>query len=383
VTLVVLGCASGLFGITFALPQRDLKRLLAYSSIENVGIITIGLGLGTIGWSVASPALALLGYGGAILHVWNHACMKSGLFFVAGAVAHSTGTRDLEKMGGLLARMPKTGALASVLVVAIVGLPPLNGFVSELVLYMASVSGIRLTDPGAFLPSLAAFGALAGIGGLSAFVFAKAFGIAFLGVPRSEQAHGAHESRSLLVPILIAVALSFLLAALGALVMTMMTRVLGRELGLSAALDSQRHALTTVALAGFALIGLSAILLLVRRALLRRREVRTAVTWDCGYAEPTARMQYTAASFAEPATTLLQPVLRMNDEVRTPQGIFPASASYVTGPTILLRDAVYGRAFAWIASGLGRLRRLQHGHVHLYVLYVALTLLALLVWRLA
>jgi formate hydrogenlyase subunit 3/multisubunit Na+/H+ antiporter MnhD subunit len=385
--LIALGCVSGLFGIVFALPQRDLRRVLAYSSIENLSLITLGVGLGTLGWSTGADAFALLGFGGAILHVWNHAFFKSGLFLVTGAVERATGTSDLTRLGGLLQRLPRTGVLAAILVLGITALPPLNGFCSELVLYTAALAGLRAADPGTSLPSLAALAVLVAISGLAAVVFANVFGTTFLGQSRSAAAAEATEApRGLRVPITILVVLCVVLALAAGPLLRQVAAMLSGPLGLSpwnSGIDETRDMLGHVALAGGGLAAMVLLLAGLRWWLLRAREVKTAGTWDCGYAEPTARMQYTAASFVEPATTLLNPLLRARDEVKKPEGLFPTTASYASGATISIRDELYGRAFTWIAVNLGRLRRLQHGHVHLYVLYVALTLLALLFWRLS
>lgn len=388
IALVGVGCVSGLWGILFALPQRDLKRLLAYSSIEHIGIIAIGLGLGTLGWSMNAPSFAALSFGGAMLHLWNHAVFKGGLFMAAGAISHGTGSRDLERLGGLAKQMPKIGRYVLVLVLALVALPPLNGFAGELVLYLAALGGLRAQDPAAWLPAFAALGSLVAIGGFAAIAFAKAYGIAFLGASRSAEAAAATEpTRGIRGPILVTVwlclglglASPWLFPALGRLVTERALGLYGGSVALAEAADVLRW----VTFAGGALMLLLAVLVLVRRALLRGRDVRTGPTWGCGYAAPTARMQYTGASFVEPATTLFQPLLRVRREVVAPQGIFPREASLQSGSTILVRDALYGRAFTWIGQNLGRLRRLQHGNVHLYVLYVGLTLLALLIWRLS
>src|SRR5216684_667046 len=189
-----IGLSSGVIGVLLALAQHDLKRLLAYCSVENVGIVALGLGVGTIGLSAGLPAVAAIGFAGALLHVLNHALFKGLLFLAAGNVLHSTHTREIDHLGGLLRRMPRTGAIFLIGAVAISGLPPLNGFISEFLIYLASFKGAMTLDGVNSVPMLATIAGLALIGGLAAACFTKAFGIVFLGQPRTRRAELAHEA---------------------------------------------------------------------------------------------------------------------------------------------------------------------------------------------
>ncbi|MCX5681886.1 MAG: proton-conducting transporter membrane subunit, partial [Candidatus Omnitrophica bacterium] len=190
--LIVIGIICGILGVLFALAQHDLKRLLAYHSIENIGIITLGLGLGLLGMSIHSPVLMILGWAGGLLHVLNHALFKGLLFLGAGAVVHAAGTREIDCLGGLLKRMPSTGICFLIGSAAICGLPLLNGFVSEFLIYLGSFYGIGISAS-VFLAVLGIIAALAVIGGLAVACFSKAFGIIFLGEPRTSHGQDAHE----------------------------------------------------------------------------------------------------------------------------------------------------------------------------------------------
>ena len=192
--LCAIGLTSGILGVLLALAQHDLKRLLAYHSVENIGIIALGLGVGIVGMSVGAPSIAAAGLAGALLHVLNHALFKGLLFFGAGNVVHGTHTREIDHLGGLLRRMPATGVTFLIGAAAISGLPPLNGFVSEFLIYLASFRGAVSLDGSMSIPMLATIPGLALIGGLAAACFTKAFGIVFLGHPRSRDAQGAHEA---------------------------------------------------------------------------------------------------------------------------------------------------------------------------------------------
>ncbi len=305
-TLVALGLSSAVVGIALALSQRDLKRALAYSSIENVGLVALGLGVGFWAASQGLPRVAALGLAGGLLHLWNHVLMKGGLFLVAGSVLHGTGTRDLERLGGLSRRMPLTAAGLVVGAVALAALPPLNGFVGEWLLYLGLLHlGIEGT-PAALL----GVGVLALVGALAALAFARLAGITLLGHPRSPEAAHAHESsRWMTGPLLLLAFLSAAVAVAPTLVLGALTSVrvqlLGAESGLLTTADeASLGTLGTFNLALWA-VGLTGALLY--RWVLRRRPREADATWGCGYAAPDARMQYGARSFSELAAEQVLP----------------------------------------------------------------------------
>ena len=388
--LVGIGVTSGILGVLFALAQHDLKRLLAYHSVENIGIIALGLGLGTVGMATGRPALAALGFGGGLLHVLNHAMFKGLLFLGAGSVLHGAGTREIDHLGGLLRRMPWTGACFLVGAAAISGLPPLNGFVSEFLIYLGAFAG-ALDSAGAavtLVPTLAVIGSLALIGGLATACFTKAFGIVFLGEPRSDHAAHAHEAGpAMRLPMLalaagcVAVGL-FPFVALRALTPALVVVTRQPEAVAAAALAGAGDALRMVTVG--AVIFLLGVLTLglVRRRLLAGRPVEETVTWDCGYALPTARMQYTASSFAQPVTHLFRVVLCTRSRLAPPVGPFPRGAALATHTPDVFRESVFRPVFAGFERTLDRLRILQHGRIQLYVLYIVLTLIAVVVWKL-
>jgi formate hydrogenlyase subunit 3/multisubunit Na+/H+ antiporter MnhD subunit len=382
--LIALGGISGVMGVAFALAQHDLKRLLAYHSVENIGIIVLGIGVGVVGMGVGVPVVAVAGFAGGLLHVFNHALFKGLLFLGAGSVLHSTRTLEIEHLGGLLKRMPWTGVTFLVGAVAICGLPPLNGFVSEFLIYLGALAGTAFAE-GA-LPGVIV--ALASIGGLAAACFAKAFGIVFLGEPRTEAAAGAHESpRAMRVPMVV-LALGCLLVALFAprmleALVPMLRQVTGLPpVTVAASMRGASQALTLGVFAGLGVLVLSGGILLWRRWLLSRSRVTETVTWDCGYAQPTARMQYTASSFVQPITEMIAPVLQTKTDSNLPQEFFPTRAWLKTETPDVARERLYGPLFVAVRSLLERWRWLQHGQLQLYVLYIAVALLVLLLWRL-
>lgn len=386
--LIGVGLSSGILGVMFALAQHDLKRLLAYHSVENIGIITLGIGVGLLGISIQVPALVVLGFGGGLLHVVNHAFFKGLLFLAAGSVLRGVGTREIDEMGGLLKRMPWTGVTFLVGAVAICGLPPLNGFVSELMIFTGAFLGVTTTAKATAVAGLAVIIGLALIGGLAVACFTKAFGIVFLGEPRSGQAAHAHESGwAMRWPMVLLSAACFGVTLAAPFVLRCLGPVLEKLTGwpqpmLEVPFTSATRLAAIVAFASLALIFLIAGVTLFRRLLLNGRKISTVVTWDCGYARPTGRMQYTASSFAQPFAKLFHAVLQTHVKIARPDGLFPQSASLATETSDLSHAQVYRPAFLKLSWGLAQLRWLQRGKVQLYILYIAITLIALIAWKL-
>ena len=386
--LIAIGLTSGVLGVLFALAQHDLKRLLAYHSVENIGIVALGLGVGLLGSSTGSSILIVLGFGGAMLHVVNHALFKGLLFLGAGAVLHGSNTLEIDHLGGLLKRMPWTATLFLIGAVAISGLPPLNGFVSEFLIFLGAFKGGISTAGPVAVPLLAVIAGLALIGGLAVACFTKAFGIVFLGEPRSEHASHAHESGwAMRLPMLALAAGCVLIGLLAPIVVQGLRSVLeevaaGQREVVGINLAVTTNTLTFVMIGALTLLLVAAALIWLRRSLLAGRRVESGATWGCGYAKPTARMQYTASSFAQPLTDLFRPVLRTRKQVVPPKGFFPVAAALKTETPDLTHEEMYRPMFERANEWLSQVRWLQHGKVQLYVLYIAVTLLVLLVWQL-
>jgi formate hydrogenlyase subunit 3/multisubunit Na+/H+ antiporter MnhD subunit len=385
--LIAIGLSSGVLGVLFALAQHDLKRLLAYHSVENIGIIALGLGVGLLGLSTNSPMLTVLGFGGGLLHVLNHALFKGLLFLGAGAVVQETGTHEIDHLGGLLKRMPWTAVTFLIGAVAICGLPPLNGFVSEFLIFFGAFKGSISTGGPIAVPLLALIAGLALIGGLAVACFTKAFGIVFLGEPRSEHVSRAHEPGwTMRLPMLVlamgcaAIGL-FAPVVVGSLQSVLENITAGQPEIVNGNLATATTPLLFVIIGSLTFLLLVAMLVLVRRGLLAGRPVRETVTWSCGYLQPTTRMQYTASSFAQPLTDLFRPLLGTKKKITSPRGLFPTEAALKTETPDLSREEMYRPMFERGEAWLSQLRWLQHGNVQLYILYIAATLMALLVWK--
>jgi hydrogenase-4 component B len=376
--LLAIGAVSGVLGVAFALAQHDVKRLLAYHSVENIGIIVMGIGLAMIGRSYGNVALIALGLGGGLLHVVNHGLFKSLLFFSAGAVVHSTKTRDIELLGGLLKKMPRAGLLFMIGAVAICGLPPLNGFVSELLVYLGLFHGFMELKNDLTWTLTAAFAApaLALIGALAVACFVKVFGAIFLGEGRSPHVEHAHDAAGGMLgpPLVLATCCAFIglspVAVAPALAHAASAFAPETLHGLSTEALLQLAPLRALTVSGLTLAALTALAALVLRRRLRASTAPATPTWDCGYAAPTARMQYTASSFAEFLVRLLSPVLLPSTHRPDPLPLFPRSATFRThvGDVVLDRAVLPGADR--IARGLVWFRWLQRGSVHMYLLYI-------------
>ncbi|PTY07437.1 NADH-quinone oxidoreductase subunit H [Opitutaceae bacterium EW11] len=367
--IISIGAISALLGIAFALAQNDLKRLLAYCSVENVGVITIGLGLALLGASHGHAAWGQLALAGALLHVWNHALFKALLFYGAGAVLHSTGTREMSRLGGLWKTMPWTAALFGLGAAAISGLPPLNGFVSEWLIYLGLFDSVTGRGPTAWA-ALTATLFLAITGALALATFVKATSIVFLGAPRTKAARHAHDCtpgmrRPMLVLALLCVAIGlaplFFLPAISRAIGTW--NPAWANIAPAAPLATLTPVQVAIALlAVVAAIGLS--------WYSSRRGVPRTGTWDCGYALPTARMQYTSGSLAGIASGWFFWILQPEKRLRRPRGFFPLESIRLerTPETMLERViAPFGGGVLRVSTAV---RRLQHGHLQSYILYL-------------
>ena len=381
--LMALGAASALGGIAFALAQRDVKRILAYSTIENAGIIALAFGIGLLGTALHQPALAALGWLGGLLHLWNHALFKSLLFLGYGAAAQRVHSRDAEAMGGLLRRWPMTGGLMVVGAAAIAALPGLNGFTSEWVILNGLLTGgveLRGTSQ---IALLAGVPALALTGALAAACFARLTGVTLLGEPRSEDArHAAAPGWEMWLPMLLLAALCLAVAWAPGQVVALLApavEIVARPADMGTVAEAVTDAVAPLGNVAL-LVALGLGLGVALRWLLARRApgIRRAPTWGCGYSRPAPRMQYTASSFAEPITRIFQPLLRSRIESDLPaEAVWPEAASWRSSTPDRALAGMYEPVFKSVERALLRLRGLQQGRVSTYLLYIVLTVLVL------
>src|SRR5262245_43866701 len=391
--LIGLGALSAVIGVLYALMEHDLKRLLAYHSVENIGIIFIGIGAGLMFQSFGLPALATLGMVAGLYHTINHACFKGLLFLGAGSVAHALGTRNMEEMGGLIKRMPRTALFFVVGACAISALPPLNGFVSEWLVFQALLGGSAIPQPEVAVVMPIAVAMLALTSGLAAACFVKAFGITFLAIPRSLRAAQAREvprpmqlamGGLALACIGLGVLPSLVVPALGGAVSGLAGLPYDLAFGMPSLMlemPGAVGAITPTALAaGLALVPV-AVLVAFRLGAADRR-LRVGDTWGCGRIGQTPRMEYTATAFAEPLRRVFAELYRPSEDLSIdfhPESkYFVQSIAYRTEVHPWFERLLYAPVVSFLRRTAFRVRWLQAGSLHLYLLYMILALVALL-----
>jgi formate hydrogenlyase subunit 3/multisubunit Na+/H+ antiporter MnhD subunit len=373
--ILFVSIISGLYGVMLAIIQHNLKRLLAYHSIENIGIIGMGIGIGCIGIGMGNHLLTLLGFAGALLHTLNHSLFKSLLFYGAGNVYQSTQTIVIDKLGGLGKRMPHTAFLFLIASLAICGLPPFNGFVSEFLIYNGMFTGLQGSDKVLLSSIVFALFGLALIGGLAMLCFTKAFGAVFLGTSRSNLQHTPSEAEfGKLIPMY---AVVILIMAIGLFPKTFVI-ALSEPLNLFTHLNGDNipvgiNILTTpMSMIGFCsviFLAMAGLVFFVRKRITSNKPQTVNVTWGCGYIAPTGKMQYTASSFIRAYRKLAEPLFSIHKKKKEITGVFPKTGGLETHP--------YDKAEEWfIDYPLLRLKKffnrftfLQNGNLQFYILY--------------
>lgn len=339
------GAASAFFGVLSTTTQRDLKRLLGYSSTENVGIAALGFGVGYLGQVWGRPVLVVLGYGGGLLHVLNHAVFKCLLFYAAGAIYRATHTVDIERLGGLGKRMPRTAVFFLVGSLATAALPPLNGFVGEFLIYSGLFSG-QAPSGQEGIALLACAAVLAFVGAVSALAVSRAFGLTFLGTPRDPGIHPSADCATpLRVPMLVHAILAVVLGLVPELGLFAIDAAL-REFPVGAEAGAAWTALAPVVWASraFAVVAL----LFGTLAWLRGRNARRGPVWGCGYQAATPRMQYTASAFSEHFARIFASFFSVQRKEKLPHGVFPEHPSQLATHHV---DAVERRIFEVLGRG--------------------------------
>ena len=383
--MLAVSLISGLFGVMMAIMQHDIKRLLAYHSIENIGIIGIGLGLGLIGTATGNPTLGLLGYSGGLLHVANHSLFKSLLFFNAGSVYQSTHTRNIEQLGGLMKKMPYTAGLFLIGSLAICGLPPFNGFISEYLIYIGMFKSLPSADLNNSILLLLTIAGLVLIGGLAVFCFTKAFGITFLGVPRSEKASVAAEvHRSMIVPQIITVIFILIIGLASFVIMNPLFNMVSGAFSIPSTNIVSMPAissLTKISILGGIFILMTAVIILYRYYHLKNRIVSAGPVWGCGYTAGSHRQQYTSTSYSYNYNHLASPVLhtkKIMDDIREEE-IFPGSRTYEQHSDDAFKKVVIDRPVDWFSSILKKIAVMQTGEIRHYILYAFIFMLLILI----
>ncbi len=367
--LLLAGAVSGVMGVLYALAQHDLKRLLAYHSVENIGIIALGIGIGMLGQRAGHPALSAIGYAGALLHVLNHAVFKGLLFLSAGAVIQATGTGHIDRLGGLARRTPINALLFLIAAVSICGLPPFNGFISEWLIYGALFRGAFALSGHSAAAAVVALTSLAVMGGLALACFAKVFGVVFLGETRDASLSARATPAAMAIGMGILATLCILLGIVPAVPLSLSgpgasVLVPGGPADLDMALRAVLAPAGSLTLMAALLIIISLALWLILRLLPATRNQVLAsapapATWGCGYPFPTPRMQYTSSSFAWSLVSAFRGFLWPRRHLHAPVGPFPAPASLATHTDDAAEVDLFGPLFRATSRLAGMIRNLS------------------------
>jgi formate hydrogenlyase subunit 3/multisubunit Na+/H+ antiporter MnhD subunit len=383
--LLALGLASALFGVVYAAVQTDMKRLLAYSSIENIGIVFAGIGLTIVFRASRLDALAALALAATLFHALNHACFKSLLFLVTGSVLHATGQRNLGRLGGLMRRMPWVAWLGLVGTLAIAGLPPLNGFVSEWLLLQSFLFTPSIPQPFANMLIPVGAAVLALTAALAAYVMVKFYGVIFLGQPREpalERAHdaGPLERAGLLWLATASIALGLMPASVLALLAPVTQSLVGSAVvshgaGLLwlAPISPERASYAPLLFLGGTFAVIAASFVVVRT--LFRVAIRRSAPWDCGFPALDARMQDSAEGLGQPIRHMFGPMFRMHRRLPSP---FDMAPRYEVSVEDRLWYGLYEPLARLVHHLAERIGRLQQGRIATYLLYSFVTLALLL-----
>jgi hydrogenase-4 component B len=398
VTILATGTVSAVLGVLYALMEHDLKRLLAYHSIENIGIILMGLGASLIFIAAGHPRLAALSLIAGMYHTLNHASFKGLLFLGAGAVVHATHTRNMEEMGGLIKRMPETAFYFLIGAIAISALPPLNGFVSEWLTYQSLLQGFGVTDSLWRLVFPLSGAMLALTGALAAACFVKAFGITFLAQPRGEHAAGAVEAAPAMrmgMALLAAacVVLGLFPTGFVRLLDPLTQQLIGEQIsgrlsvanGLALASLSEHPG--TISPLGMVLTGvcLLPIPLVLWLMFARKARTRRGPTWACGQPGLTPQMEYTATGFSKPVRMIFKALFRPRRDVQREYDFSPYFATDIRFESHIEEvfvEQIYRPLRISILRLSRRIRALQAGNIHAYLSYIFVTLLLLLLFAL-
>ncbi|MFH1119868.1 MAG: proton-conducting transporter membrane subunit [Bacteroidota bacterium] len=384
--ILTLSLLTGVYGILNAAVHRDFKRMLAYCTIENIGIIGIGIGIGLIGIGTGSQVLFFLGFAGALLHVLNHSLFKSLLFFAAGSVYQQTHSRNMDKLGGLIRSMPRTAVVFLIGAVAIGGIPPFNGFVSEFVIFSGLIEGLKADSLPQLLLFVLSLAGMSIIGGVSVLTFTKTFGTIFLGTPRETLPHKPQEvSHLMLIPQYVIIVVMLSIGFLPRFYMNaveMVVQGIGRiPLAGISDLSAYSGTISGIGIYSLLLMLLIASVWFVRMQVLKRRSVQIDVTWGCGYTSPNSRMQYTGKSFSKPLGKIFNFLMIERKQYRELEKgeVFPVKRVYKSYYYDFLEIRFIDSIVKRIPLMANWFSFIQNGRIQSYVLYGIVFILAILI----
>ena len=379
-SLLLVGVFSAFFGILYAVTQRNYKKMLAYSSIENIGIITISLSVALLGINYNNQIMAGFGFLGMFAHILNHSIFKPLLFFTAGSIDAKTHTKDSEKLGGLIKSMPYTAILFLTGSIAISAIPPFNGLISELIIYLSMLNGLSTDNYFLFPVLIISIGVLAFVGAMVLIAFTNMFSTIFLGHPRTEYASKVKEDNSalMLIPISILAVLTLLIGIFPNCFMKILVNPC--NLFLTDKLILPAGILTKISIINILMIALIGAVLSLRIILLKGKQISYHKTWGCGYDKPNSKMQYSNYSFSRPFLGFLTPFFIRKLDFKAIKEIFPEKTyfkskiidifEYYLIKPIIEADKYLIQRFYWV----------QSGNVQKYLLYGLVFLILAIIW---
>jgi hydrogenase-4 component B len=375
--IITVSILTGLFGIMNAAVHRDFKKMLAYCTIENIGIIGVGMGLGLIGIGNKQSLLIFLGFGGALLHVLNHALYKSLLFYSAGSVYNQTHTRDMDKLGGLIRKMPQTAILFLTASIAIGGLPPLNGFLSEFMIYSGILTGMNQTGTSQIMLMILTIAGMSLIGGVSVLTFTKTFGTIFLGVPRTELKHEPKEvSPLMLVPQYLILCLMIVISFFPVHFINIAGRIVsvgtfsdqGRVIS---GLTDYLSVMKNISLASIIFLIILGLVFFLRWFVSRKNEKIYSATWGCAYVAPNNKMQYTGKSYSKSLGKLLNFMMieKKGYTELEEKEIFPGERKYRSYYLDIFESKIIDPFLFYLRRFTDLFQFVQNGRIQAYVIY--------------
>lgn len=383
VIIFLVSLMTACYGILNAAVQRDFKRVLAFSTIENVGIIGMGIGIGMLGKYTGNSTLLSLGFAGALLHVLNHSLYKPMLFYAAGNIYQLTRTRNMEQLGGLVRKLPYTAFFFLCGAIAIAGLPPFNGFISKFMLFSGMIEGFRAKEFGIGIIMITGVTGLALVGGMSILAFTRVFSIVFLGLSRNESRYQPPEYiNSGHTPLMILLLLMLFLAMAPAVMLGPLQEVirsLAPSMDESLWIARLPDVLSSLGLCSLVLLIICGALYGLRRLMTVGNTDAVGPTWGCGYPATSSRMQYTGKSFSRSLAKLLNFVTGEEQKyTEIPSGVvFPTVRSYQSRYVDFFEKRFIDRILNAIAGVINRVTFIHNGRVQYYILYGLIFLLLL------
>ncbi len=379
--VIIISVLTFLYGILYAITQEDVKRMLAYSSIENIGIIGLGAGVGMLGLAYSAPMVAVLGFAGCLIHILNHSIFKELLFLAAGNLYNKTHTRNIEALGGLIKSMPNTAVLFLIGAVAICGLPPLNGFVGEFLIYFGMFKGLGIHNFFSLITLLFAISGLALVGTMAMLCFTKMFSIIFLGMPRDKASETVTGDcpNSMILPMSLLAVLIFAIGLLPQYVFDFVLKPVENITGkLNVCIAEPLNLMQFISIFALCFIIFLTVLILLKLKFTKGKVVLHE-TWGCGYNRANNHMQYTASSYASPFLTMLSPLFKKIYDIEKPRKLFPQSAhfhleiedieeAYVIDPVV--------KSDEWFLS---KFEALQSGNIQSYIKYGLIFLVLIII----